>query len=66
MAARKRTTTDTITITGAPISYSGLADVGTDVVNKVAITPLTVDFGREDLNNLATKINEIIARINEG
>lgn len=27
--------------------------------NEAAITPITVDFGREDLNALAAKVNEI-------
>lgn len=30
----------------------------------VAINPVSVDFGREDLNNLAKKINEIVEYIN--
>ena len=31
-------------------------------VTKVTISPLTADFGREDLNTLRDKINEIINR----
>lgn len=29
------------------------------------ITPVEVDFGREDLNNLARKVNELIALANK-
>lgn len=31
---------------------------------KTEITHLSLDFGREDLNNLARKVNEIIDHIN--
>jgi hypothetical protein len=31
---------------------------------KEVIQPLSVDFGREDLNTLGTKLNEIIMYIN--
>lgn len=41
---------------------SGVAFV--EEVKEPVILPLTVDFGREDLNNVANKVNEIIQYIN--
>lgn len=35
------------------------------VVPQKKLDPLTLDFGREDLNNLGAKINEIIHYLNE-
>lgn len=34
-----------------------------EVVATHSIAPLTVDFGRADLNELRDKLNEVIARI---
>lgn len=35
-----------------------------EIHEKKKLTPLSVDFGREDLNNIGTKINEIIDHLN--
>lgn len=32
---------------------------------KIALTPLTVDLGREDLNQVVAKINEVIEFLNK-
>ncbi len=32
---------------------------------KIVVAPLTLDFGREDLNSLRDKLNEAIKAINE-
>lgn len=35
--------------------------VGSDAITVSKVAPLTLDFGRQDLNELRDKINEIIA-----
>lgn len=46
------------------VSFSGFAVVEEEV-KELAIQPLSVDFGREDLNTMGTKLNEVITFINK-
>lgn len=41
------------------------AKVVTEVPQKEQLTPLTVDLGREDLNQVVAKLNEVIEFLNK-
>ena len=45
-------------------AFPGYAVVKTEE-KKPLILPVTVDFGREDLNNIGKKLNEVIEWINK-
>lgn len=40
------------------------AEYSPSQAEKEVLTPISIDFGREDLNTLGVKINEIIAVLN--
>lgn len=48
----------------ADAAFSGVMMDDEDI-EEVTIQPLSVDFGREDLNTMGMKINEIIMFINK-
>lgn len=47
----------------ADTAFSGIAEIEPEM-EELTIQPLSVDFGREDLNTMGMKINEIIMFIN--
>jgi hypothetical protein len=36
------------------------------IAEKVEVSPLSIDLGREDLNTVVTKLNEVIDFLNHG
>lgn len=49
-----------------PISvHSEMEQQAPKSTKREKMLPVTVDFGREDLNNLGNKVNEIIMYLNE-
>jgi len=42
-----------------------IEEIETEVVEEQPITPIDVDFSSEQLNNLARKLNEVIACLNK-
>lgn len=47
-----------------PIKVEAIQGSSGPIVQKEAISHVAIDFGREDLNNLGKKINEIIDHLN--
>jgi hypothetical protein len=41
-------------------------EVAEVVVAEVKVSPLSIDLGREDLNTVVTKLNEVIDFLNHG
>lgn len=39
-------------------------EVTKEIPSKTVINPLSLDFGREDLNKLVDKLNEVISKLN--
>lgn len=65
-AKKKAKASEVFETASVPSTRTGSAGPTTSVVfiEKKKLTPISIDFGNEHLNNLGMKINEIIEHLN--